>query len=162
VSGSGQTSLMLTAIIRGDFSGDGLVTAADIPAMLSAPTNLRSYASSKSLSLMQLAAIGDFDNSGSVMNRDIQGLLDLVAGLGGGSVAAVPRPSTFLLAALGLAGVLSHFHSGIADCSLKNAYLEAASLNHVCITTAGAIGEPLTKRARQLLCSLLAAHSLGQ
>ena len=33
VSGSSLTSLMLTATIRGDFSRDGQVTAADIPAM---------------------------------------------------------------------------------------------------------------------------------
>jgi hypothetical protein len=39
-----------------------------------------------------LAAIGDFDNSGAVTNRDIQGLLDLVASQGGGSVTAVPEP----------------------------------------------------------------------
>ena len=34
-----------------------------------------------------VVAIGDFDNSGSVTNRDIQGLLDLLASQGGGSAA---------------------------------------------------------------------------
>jgi hypothetical protein len=50
-----------------------------------------------SLSPAQLAAIGDFDNSGSVTNRDIQGLLDLVASQGGGSVTAVPEPVPLFL-----------------------------------------------------------------
>src|SRR5262249_56436558 len=50
VSGNSLTSLMLTATIRGDFSRDGRVTAADIPAMLSALTDLNAYTSARSLS----------------------------------------------------------------------------------------------------------------
>jgi autotransporter-associated beta strand protein len=88
--------------LPGDFNRDGQVTAADIPAMLTALTDLNTYASNNSLSPAQLAAIGDFDGDGQVTNRDIQGLLDLVASLGGGSVAAVPEPSTAIMAALGL------------------------------------------------------------
>ena len=38
----------------------------------------------------------DFDNSGSVTNREIQGLLDLVASQGSGSVATVPEPATLV------------------------------------------------------------------
>jgi len=99
VNGSNTlTSLTLTATIPGDFSRDGQVTAADIPAMLSALTDLNAYTSAKSLSSAQLVVIGDFDNSNSVTNRDIQGLLDLIANQpGGGSVAAVPEPSTLTL-----------------------------------------------------------------
>lgn len=93
--------LSVTATLRGDFNRDGQVTAADIPAMLSALTDLSAYASAKSLSPTQLAAIGDFDTSGTVTNRDIQGLLDLVASTGGGSVTAVPEPSALLLLAAG-------------------------------------------------------------
>ena len=96
--------LSVTATIRGDFNRDGQVTAADIPAMLSALTDLNSYTSTNSLSPTQLASIGDFDNSGTVTNRDIQGLLDLVASLGGGSVAAVPEPATLVLLILAAAG----------------------------------------------------------
>jgi hypothetical protein len=58
--------------------------------LLTALTDLNTYASNHSLSPTQLAAIGDFDGDGQVTNRDIQGLLDLVASLGGGSVAAEP------------------------------------------------------------------------
>jgi hypothetical protein len=89
----------------GDFNRDHQVTATDIPAMLSALTDLNSYAATNSLSATQLAAIGDFDNSGTVTNRDIQGLLDLVASQGGGgTVAAVPEPSTLVLLLLAAAG----------------------------------------------------------
>ena len=94
-------TLSVTATLRGDWNRDGQVTAADIPAMLTALTDLNSYASTNSLSPTQLAAIGDFDNSGTVTNRDIQGLLDLVASLGGGSVAAVPEPRSIVLLGLG-------------------------------------------------------------
>ncbi len=86
---------------QGDWDRDGQVTAADIPAMLIALTDLNSYASTNSLDPTQLAAIGDFDNSGTVTNRDIQDLIDLVASTGGGSVDAVPEPSSLVL--LGLA-----------------------------------------------------------
>jgi hypothetical protein len=98
---------MLSATIRGDFNRDGQVTAADIPAMLTALTDLNVYASNKSLGITQLAVIGDFDGDGVLTNRDIQGLLDLVASQpGGGSVAAVPEPSSLALIAIGCLAAL--------------------------------------------------------
>ena len=54
----------------------------------------------------QLVAVGDFDSSGSVTNRDIQGLLVLVASLGGGSGAAVPEPASLVLLLLGVVASL--------------------------------------------------------
>ena len=94
-------ALAVTATVRGDFNRDGQVTAADIPAMLAALSDLQTYAANNSLSPTQLVAIGDFDNSGTVSNRDLQGLLDLVGRRGGGSVAAVPEPSSMLLLGFG-------------------------------------------------------------
>ena len=103
VTGSNTlTSLTLTATIHGDFSRDSQVTAADIPAMLSALTDLNAYRSARSLSSGQLVVIGDFDDSDSVTNRDIQGLLNLLANSGSGSMTAVPEPTTIVLALLGL------------------------------------------------------------
>jgi hypothetical protein len=87
------------------------VNGADISAMLTALTDLNAYASTKSLSPTQLAAIGDFDSSGSVTNRDIQGLLDLVRSQGSGAVTAVPEPSTLYLLIIGaLAMIVGRCH----------------------------------------------------
>ncbi len=96
--------LIVTPFVPGDFNRDGQVTSADIPAMLSALTDLNAYASTHSLNLTQLAAIGDFDSSGTVTNRDIQGLLDLIASqAGGGEATAVPEPAAGNLVGLGIA-----------------------------------------------------------
>jgi autotransporter-associated beta strand protein len=93
-------ALSVTAYLRGDFNRDGNVTAADIPAMLHALTDLSAYSEQYNLSPAQLASIGDLDNSDDFTNRDIQGLLNLLAAQGAGSVAAVPEPSAVLLMAL--------------------------------------------------------------
>ncbi len=103
---SGQLSVVNVNFLQGDWNRDGQVTEADILSMLSALTDLSSYESTNSLSPTQLAAIGDFDGSGTVTNRDLQGLLDLVASQSGaGSVAAVPEPNALILLALAFPAV---------------------------------------------------------
>jgi hypothetical protein len=78
---------------------------ADNSTTLSALTILSAYKSTNQLTDAQLAAIGDFDNSSSVTNRDIQGLLDLVASQGGsGTAAAVPEPATLVRLFLAASG----------------------------------------------------------
>ena len=67
---------------------------------------LGSVESTNSLSPTQLAAIGDFDSSGSVTNRDMQGLLDLVVSLGGGTTDSVPEPSTPCLLVIGAGAMI--------------------------------------------------------
>ena len=91
---------------QGDWNRDGVTNAADIPAMLTALTDLTKYvADFNVLTPQELAAIGDFNGSGTVTNADIQGLLDYVISHGGaGSVGAVPEPPTFALAFIGLVG----------------------------------------------------------
>ncbi len=89
------------SLLKGDYNQDGVLSSADVAAGLQALTDLSLYQSSYAMSLSDLAAVGDFDSSGTVTNRDIQPLLDLVASVGGGSVAAVPEPASFLLLSLG-------------------------------------------------------------
>ena len=81
----------------GDWDRDGSVTSADIPAMLSALTDLPKFAQLNTLSPTDMLQIGDLNNDGVVTNKDIQGELDLVISTGGGSLSAVPEPSTFAL-----------------------------------------------------------------
>jgi hypothetical protein len=99
---TGTLSAGNVGFLRGDWNRDGQVTSVDIPTMLTALTDLTAYATTNSLSPTQLALIGDFDSSGTVTNRDLQGQLDLVISLGGGSVASVPEPSSIVLLALAL------------------------------------------------------------
>jgi endonuclease I len=107
VSIAGALSQQLTlsvlanvAFRLGDFNIDGVVTGADITAMMKALTDLNLYESDHSLTNPNLLAIGDLNSDGAITNSDIQPLLDLVAS-GAGSIAAVPEPSGFLLIAVG-------------------------------------------------------------
>jgi endonuclease I len=95
------------AYLRGDFNIDGQLTAADIPAMLSALTNLDAYETAKSLTPTTLLAIGDFTGDGTVSNYDVQPLMALIQANGSGSLAAVPEPTSLLIAAIGIAAAYS-------------------------------------------------------
>ncbi len=93
--------LIVTPFVPGDFNRDGQVTSADIPAMLSALTDLNAYKTQYGLSDPNLIAIGDLNNSGTLTNADLQPLLDLIANnSGSGSVAAVPEPTAIVLCLL--------------------------------------------------------------
>jgi hypothetical protein len=93
--------------LKGDYNQDGVLSGADVAACLQALTDLNAYQSAYAMSPTDLAAVGDFDNSGTVTNRDIQPLLDAVAAAGGGSVAAVPEPASFWLCAVGVLALIS-------------------------------------------------------
>jgi hypothetical protein len=84
--------------LRGDFDGDGVLGKGDLPAMLRALTDLNAYRTQHGdLSLSDLLALGDFDNDGSVTNRDIQPLLNLLAA---NNIAGVPEPGSLAIALL--------------------------------------------------------------
>jgi hypothetical protein len=87
--------------VLGDWNLSGGVTAADIPAMMTALTDLTTYKASHSLTSEDILNVGDVDLSGSIDNFDMQAELRL---LGGGTGAAtVPEPTTLMLLAIGLA-----------------------------------------------------------
>ena len=95
-------------VMHGDFNLDGTTNAADVPVMLQALTDLDAYKAAHQMVQLELLAIGDFDSCGSVTNRDIQGLLDLIASQPGrGAGTAVPEPASLALMALGSLGVLA-------------------------------------------------------
>ena len=89
----------------GDFDQNGKTELADVPAMLTALTDLNAYkAAHNNLTDAQLLAIGDVDADGKVTNADLQKLLGVVgAGTGSGSFSAVPEPMSAVLAVIGLA-----------------------------------------------------------
>jgi hypothetical protein len=101
--------LTATLYVPGDFDRDGVATVADIPAMMSALSNLSGYQSSHGLSGPQLLSIGDLNGTSSVTNADIQALINFLANnrivIGGGSATSelvpVPEPATCALMAVG-------------------------------------------------------------
>jgi hypothetical protein len=90
--------------LPGDFNQDNHLTVADVSAMTSALTNLSGYESAHSLSATDLLTIGDLNGDHVVNNADLQGLLNLLVGGGGGALQSVPEPGSFLL--LGCGGAL--------------------------------------------------------
>ena len=100
----------LSTYVPGDFSGDGQVNSStDINLMLKALSDPSAYEQSHQLSDGDFLTIADVNHDGKITNADIQPLLDLIATNGGGSLAAVPEPASWLLVTiggLGLAGML--------------------------------------------------------
>jgi hypothetical protein len=82
----------------GDFNRDGLTSAADIPAMMSALSNLNSYETTNQLTNFELTAFGDINGDGHVNNADLQALLNLFKT---GQNALVPEPASIVLLAFG-------------------------------------------------------------
>jgi autotransporter-associated beta strand protein len=87
-----------------DFNRDTLVTAADIPVMLTALTDPNAFMLAHDLTPEEMLTIGDINHDGHFDNRDIQPLLDMAAA-GAGAASAVPEPATILLATFGLLGL---------------------------------------------------------
>ena len=89
--------------VKGDFDRNGVVSVADVQAMMTALTDLSGYSATNHLSLPDdLVQLGDFDSDMKVTNLDLQGLLNLLANnSGGGSMSAVPEPTSVALICIG-------------------------------------------------------------
>ena len=94
-AGAGQI-FELAPLLKGDFTLDNQVTAADVPAMLSALGNLKTFESNSHLNDAQFQYLADVDGDGQVTNLDLQALLNTL------KLSSVPEPATLaLLAAAG-------------------------------------------------------------
>jgi hypothetical protein len=78
--------------IAGDFNLSGQLTPDDIPAILTALTNLSGFQSQYGLSNAEMLAIGDLNGDQKISNLDIQALLDRLAQ--GGRSASPSSEST--------------------------------------------------------------------
>jgi hypothetical protein len=123
---TGEVTL-LNFLMAGDFSTDGQVNAADIPAMLLALADLNSYKAANHLSGDDLLSIGDLDGDRNVTNRDLQSLLNLLAGIGSGSVTTVSEPSSLLIVIVGT--VLSWLSRLRVSCRSRH---RSAAANRLC------------------------------
>jgi T5SS/PEP-CTERM-associated repeat protein len=84
----------------GDVNRDSHVDVADVSALMTALSDLSKYQSTNSLTTAQLSLVADLTDDNVVTNVDLQGLIILLAnggGSGGGSLTAVPEPSSLAL-----------------------------------------------------------------
>ena len=97
-------------LVPGDFDRNFQRDAGDIQAMLSALSNLTSYRTAKNLTPAELLSVGDLDGNSAITNSDVQSLLNLLAlsTASGGSLAAVPEPSSAIMFVGGILLVLTH------------------------------------------------------
>jgi autotransporter-associated beta strand protein len=101
-----------TQLRRGDANFDGTITVADIAPMMNALSNLSAYQSAMqalypTFDNAAMVDLLDTSGDGSITNADIEGLINELASAGGGTLAAVPEPSTLLLGLFGAVAMVA-------------------------------------------------------
>jgi autotransporter-associated beta strand protein len=98
ISSSGEVTPRI-----GDINQDGQVNSKDVSALMNALSNEGQYQTQHSFTATDLAFILDVDHDGQLNDLDVQNLISLLAtgASGGGSLTAVPEPSSILLISLG-------------------------------------------------------------
>jgi hypothetical protein len=101
-------------LIPGDLDQDGSVTVTDVPAMMSALSDLDTYKSARGLTDEQLTELGDLDNSGTFTNADVQALISKLADRAEQvQLTAISEPSSVLMMLCWIA---------IFNCSFSRSY----------------------------------------
>lgn len=116
-TGGGASSMNVSSItvsasttgsppLLGDLDFNNAVTIADVQTLATALSDLTKYKTDRALATDDaLKQRADIDQSGAVDNKDVQALIVQLANTGGGSLSAVPEPTSWLLAILGAAGL---------------------------------------------------------
>jgi autotransporter-associated beta strand protein len=112
-------------VIKGDFNQDGFENSNDIPAMLQALTDIPRYQNTYGMTPSELISVTDMNGDNALTNRDIQNLLDVLAG--GGSAAPVHEPSSALLAGGGLIGLARVYRRRSAQRKCSTRLLHSSS-----------------------------------
>jgi hypothetical protein len=87
---------------KGDINGDSFLDGEDIAPFISVLSSPSAYQTANPW--LQVNYISDGLEDGLIDGEDIQPFVNILSG-GGGSPAAIPEPSTYVLALLGIAGV---------------------------------------------------------
>ena len=108
---TGVLSVIDSNYVPGDVNRDGVVTVADVAALMDALSDLNTYRSSHAglNDPQHLLEVADLNGDSQVTNADVQALSTLLAniaqGSGGGELAAVPEPAAVLPFVLALPAV---------------------------------------------------------
>ena len=92
----------------GDFNRDGVTTAADVSAMMTALSDLNTYKANNQLTNFDVEAFGDVNQDGVIDNRDVQALITYLSNggtgdTGQGSLSTVAEPAGWVLISWGFA-----------------------------------------------------------
>ena len=103
--------LAVTNTMRGDLNRDGQITVADIATLMIALSDISAYQSTHPdvADMTHLLDVADVNGDGVINNADVQVLINLIANNanGGGTISAVPEPTSIYLFSFGAFAILA-------------------------------------------------------